>query len=690
MAVLFGSTDRAFVPVKQKRGDDTGLDCFDHGLIAAVAGAHQPLAAGHEDDWMRLLGRRMSPGEKDACRQALIAERSRQAAEQPLSIAERVARVRELMGAVGIQWMLVPHGDQHGLEFMPPHDERLRWLTGFSGSAGFAIVGTSCAIIHSDGRYRLQLAQQIDQGLFQVAITDNEEKFIAEWLCENVKSGEKVGYDPWLFSPAQVAAFGKAMASWGGSLEPLKSNLIDVAWGASQPPAPVSPVVMHPLRYAGKSRARKIADVAKQLRAGEIYALLETNLNLIAWLLNIRGGDVPYTPLALSYCIVYASGRVDVYIDTRKLTGRLIAALERLRSADIRFYESESFVPQLKQGLMSRRVQVDPKKVPSAVVDALKEGGASIVEAPDPLLVPAAVRTAAELEGAVNAHVRDGAALVEWLCWLDQHGPRGNLTERQAAGHLLEIRRRHPMFRDLSFPTILGVDANGAIVHGRPTDCLIRFRSVVLCDSGAQYLDGTTDVTRTTLVGGSAALDGAPPELAQLPRHYTLVLKGHIAVAMARFPAGSAGQRLDFPARAALLAAGLDFDHAVSHGVGAYLGVHDGPQRISYRLADQPLLPGMMLSNEPGYYRQGQYGIRLENVQYVTRATAIEGGEREMLGFEPLTMAPFDRNLIDPALLTGEEIAWLEAYHDKVFRTLSPLLSPDARWWLKVATRPLV
>ncbi|MGE5505482.1 MAG: aminopeptidase family protein P, partial [Actinomycetota bacterium] len=447
---------------------------------------------------------------------------------------------------------------------------------------------------------------------------------------------------------------------------------VDAVW-SDQPGPPQSPVVAHPQRFAGRSSAEKRIDVADAKKADKLDAAFLSAPDSVAWLLNIRGGDVDYTPLPLAFALVHADAGVELFMDPAKLAAGVVDDAVTVRAPG----ELAAALDRLKD----KRVRVDQAAAPYWVVDRLNHAGARIDRGADPCALPKACKNAVELDGARAAHRRDGAAMVRFLAWLAGRGP--GVREMEAADRLAAFRAEGEHFRGLSFPTISGAGPNGAIVHYRSTpatDRALEAGQLYLLDSGAQYLDGTTDVTRTVAIGTPG-----PEERAR----FTLVLKGHIAVSAARFPAGTTGSQLDVLARHALWAAGLDYDHGTGHGVGSYLGVHEGPQRISKVGSPVALRPGMVLSNEPGYYKPGAYGIRIENLVAVVEAAAPPGAERQLLGFEPLTLVPIDLGLVDPTLLTAAELAWLDSYHTRVRAEIAPLVDGTARAWLEKATRPI-
>jgi Xaa-Pro aminopeptidase len=588
---------------------------------------------------------------------------------------ERLGRLREQLRARGLDGFIVPRADEHQGEYVPPRGQRLAWLTGFTGSAGVAIVLSDRAALFVDGRYTLQAAAQVDTGLFEIHHLVEEPP--AQWTATALKPGAVLSYDPWLHTPQEVDRFRAGAEKAGAVLRAALENPLDRVW-PDQPAPPITPVMPHPERFAGENAKSKRARLGRALQHEGARAVVLTMPDSIAWLLNIRGGDVPHTPLPLSFAIVRQDGTVTLFIDRRKL----VPGIERHLGNGVAIEPPDRLGPALDAlAAEGGRVQVDPATTASWVFDRLEAAGAQIHRAADPCLLPKACKNAVEIDGTRAAHRRDGAALTRFLAWLAREAPTGRLSEITASDRLEVFRRDGEHFRDLSFPTISGAGSNGAIVHYRATpetEKRLERGTLYLLDSGAQYLDGTTDVTRTIAIGEPAA---------EMRDRFTRVLKGHIALALARFPKGTTGTQLDAFARRALWQKGLDYDHGTGHGVGSYLGVHEGPQRISKAPNAQPLLPGMIVSNEPGYYKTGAYGIRIENLVVVQPG---EGpAERDMLCFETLTLAPIDRNLIEPSLLDEDEIAWLNAYHKRVRRTLTPLVDPDTRRWLAAATAPI-
>ncbi len=659
----------------------SGLD--PDGVAALVAGV---LAAPPETgtSWHALVADPTPP----ALAVALEATRAQLAADfhdgldagdfARLPRAARVALLRAELTAPHrspqLDGFVVPRADEHQGEYVPLCGQRLAWLTGFTGSAGMAIVLKDRAALFVDGRYTLQAAAQVDAELFEIRHLIEEPP--ARWLGDALGKGAVLGYDPWLHTPQEVERLQAGAARAGATLKPA-ANPIDRIWPA-RPPAPLAPVVPHPDRFAGESAAAKRTRLGRALQEDGVAAAVLTAPESIAWLLNIRGGDVPHTPLPLSFAILRQDGSVTLFIDRRKLA----PGLDRHLGNAVAIEPPERLASAL-EGLAKSgaRVQADPATAASWIFDRLKEAGGNIHRAADPCLLPKACKNPVELDGTRAAHRRDGAAVTRFLAWLAQEAPKGRLREIAASDRLEAFRKEGQYFRDLSFPTISGAGANGAIVHYRATpetEKLLEPGTLFLLDSGAQYLDGTTDITRTVAIGTPS------PEMRE---NFTRVLKGHIALATARFPQGTTGAQLDALARRALWQKGLDYDHGTGHGVGSYLSVHEGPQRISKAPNAQPLLPGMIVSNEPGYYKTGAYGIRIENLVAVTPAP--EGGERAMLCFETLTLAPIDRTLVMCELLEADELAWLNAYHARVREVLTPLVDPETARWLEGATTPI-
>lgn len=597
-------------------------------------------------------------------------------ASTPSASGDRLKALRRELKSRKLKGFLVPHNDEHQDEFLPAFSERLAWLTGFTGSAGVAIVLDKGAALFVDGRYTLQARAQTDPELFDVVQTPEAKASV--WLKDKLKKGTVLGYDPALHTIKEIERLTATLDRAGIKLKPVDSNPIDGLW-KDRPEAPAAPIAPHPLKFAGRSAQDKISEVQALLKDEKADAVLLTMLDSIAWLFNIRGSDISHTPVALAFAIVPAKGRPTLFIDPAKVGGNLRGVLNEF--TDIA--KPAALEKKLKAlGKGKARVCLDPEATPVRFALILAKAGAKFVPWADPCVLPKAIKNEAEIRGTRGAHRRDGVAMARFLAWLDETAESGTVDEIAAAVKLEEYRHETGELKDLSFDTISAAGANGAIVHYRPTTRTkqaLKPGSLYLIDSGAQYLDGTTDVTRTIAIG--------TPTNA-MRRHYGLVLKAHIAIATARFPKGTRGQDLDPFARRPLWEAGLDFDHGTGHGVGSYLAVHEGPQRLS-RLGTYALEPGMILSNEPGLYFEGRYGIRLENLVLVTLPKQIAGGTREMLGFETLTLVPFDRRLIDPQQLLPFELAWLNDYHARIRREVEPQLAGKDQAWLHRATAPI-
>ncbi len=570
---------------------------------------------------------------------------------------------------------LVPRSDKHQGEYVPPYAERLAWLTGFTGSAGIAIVHRHGSAIFVDGRYVLAVREQVDETLFKPHnIKDCPPE---KWLSQ--QPAAKLGYDPWLHTPKGLATLQRACEKVGSQLKLIAcdSNPIDAIW-SDQPQPPQATVIPHPLQYAGKTSQAKREQISRQLAKDQIKAAILTAPDSIAWLLNIRGGDVPHTPLPLSFAIVYTNGQVDWFINPHQLEPGL---REHLGKA-VTIHNPNSLEKVLDElGQTHQSILVDHERSAAWILNRLTAAGAKIIKQADPCALPKACKNSVEQAGAKAAHHRDGIALTRFLHWLDTTSD--NIDEIQAAERLAQFRKETDKLHDLSFETISAAGSHAAIVHYQvtpETNQILSPGSLYLVDSGGQYLDGTTDVTRTVAIG--------TPTAEQKDR-FTRVLKGHIRLTTCRFPKDTTGIQLDILARHALWQVGLDFEHGTGHGVGSFLSVHEGPQNISKRLVNVALKPGMIISNEPGYYKKEAFGIRIENLLTVTEPKAIDGGELEMMSFETLTRAPIDLNLIEPSLLNQQEIAWLNNYHQTVYQEIGPELTEEARAWLAQATRSL-
>jgi Xaa-Pro aminopeptidase len=597
------------------------------------------------------------------------------AQSEPERVAERVKAVRAYMAQMKLDAILVPRSDKHQGEYVPACAERLKWLSGFSGSAGIAVVGKKAAALMIDGRYTVQAAAETDTKAFEVSLLPRAK--LSEWLSANVGKGGTIGFDPWNHTAGEINRLAAALAPKAIKLKSLPKNPIDVLWGKERPKSPNNPVIAQPIAFAGRTPADKISELQARLKQDGQSAAILTLPDSICWLFNIRGTDVAHNPVVLAFAIVPASGKAELFIAPERLDSEARATV-----APVAKLLSPAMLPTRIAELKAKgkRVRLDPET--AAFWFEQKLGAKLIARGQDPCIVPKAIKSDAEVIGARAAHVRDGHATVRFLAWLDDWAADGMMDEITAVQKLEEFRRDTNMLRDVSFPTISGSGPNGAIVHYRVSEATNRRLlpgELFLIDSGGQYPDGTTDVTRTIAIG-------EPTE--DMQRHFTAVLKGHIGVATARFPKGTRGIDLDPFARRALWQIGADFDHGTGHGIGSYLSVHEGPQSIS-RAGMAPLHPGMLISNEPGYYKVGEYGIRIENVVLVTLPETIDGGEREMMAFETLTLAPIDRRLVLPEMLEKSERDWLNAYHKLVCDTLAPGLDQSTRHWLKQATDPI-
>ena len=598
----------------------------------------------------------------------------------------RLDALRKELTRRGLDGFVVPISDEHMSEYVGAYAQRLQWLTGFNGSAGTAVVLANRAegkgaTIFVDGRYTLQVRDQVDGAQWDYASVP--ETSPARWLGEHAPEGARIGYDPWLHSRAWADTLGKALAKRNATLVAVDSNPVDAVW-QDRPAPSAAPAFVQDDALAGRSSADKRAEVARWLTQEGLDAVVIPALDSVAWLLNIRGSDVDRTPVALSFVMVHADGTADFFIDPEKVTSALQAHLGNA----VRVVPRDGFVPAL-EALAGKRVAADPDHAVAAIFAALDRAGAHVVATADPCTLPKAIKNPAEQAGHRAAQARDGAAVSRFLHWLSVEAPKGTVDELAAAARLQAFRESTGSLRDLSFDTISGSGPNGAIVHYRvseETNRPLQPGSVYLVDSGGQYPDGTTDITRTVWIGTSEANGGEAP--AEVRDRFTRVLKGHIALARAIFPKGTSGSQLDTLARQFLWQAGIDYAHGTGHGVGSFLSVHEGPQRISKAGGNQELLAGMIVSNEPGYYKTGEYGIRIENLVLVEPRT-IAGAEGEWLGFETLTHVPIDRALIDLTLLDPGEQAWLDAYHAGVLALIGPQLDGAERAWLQQACAPL-
>jgi len=587
----------------------------------------------------------------------------------------RLRELREEMNKQGVTAFLIPHADEHQNEYLPERAERLSWLTGFTGSAGFAVATHEICTVFVDGRYTLQVTEQIHPDAFTSdSLIENPP---SKWLETNTGMNDVVAYDPWLITQAQLSAYEKAVKKSSASLKPTE-NLIDRIW-SDQPTAPKGEVSIHPTEYAGKSASEKIIEIQTAINETGADLTILTDPASIAWLFNIRGQDVVHNPLPLSFALVPANGKPVLFLDPDKLTKETSANL----SAIATLATPAEFSSHISNASSDKMVLCDKARMPVALIKVIEESNGTTISGRDPVILPRAIKNQTEIDGARKAHIRDGVAMCKFLHWLDVQTPE-EITEIDAAKKLEEIRRENALkmgseLKEISFDTISGHGPNGAIVHYRVTEATNRTfssNSLYLCDSGGQYIDGTTDITRTIAIG-------TPP--ADAIKDFTLVLKGHIAIAVARFPAGTRGVELDPLARAALWQYGKDFAHGTGHGVGSYLNVHEGPQSISKR-GMEPLLTGMIISNEPGYYVEGEYGIRIENLVIVEEAKPMDGGNTPMHALDTITVCPIDTRLVDVELLTQAEREYLNAYHARVWDDLNGYLDSEELKWLKLAT----
>ncbi|MBB4369483.1 Xaa-Pro aminopeptidase [Bradyrhizobium sp. cir1] len=595
--------------------------------------------------------------------------------EAGVALTARLAALREELSRRKLTGFVIPRADQQQNEYVPPSEERLAWLTGFTGSAGFAVVLTGEAALFVDGRYTLQAAKQVDAKAWAVeSLIDPPPE---SWVSAHLKASDRLGFDPWLHTFAAAERLSAACAKAGAELVAVDGNPVDAIWH-DRPQPPLAPVAVHSLQHAGVTEAEKLMQIRAEIGKLGTDALVLSDSHAVAWTFNIRGADVAHTPLPLSYALVPKDGRPTIFIDHRKLSNLSRDHLEQ--SADVR--EPDAMAPTLMALAKSgAAIALDNATAADALSRLIAGAGGKPVRGSDPIALLKAVKNATEIKGTKTAHVRDAVALARFLAWIDREAGSGKLTEIDAVEALETFRRDTGALKDVSFPTISGTGPNGAIVHYRVTrksNRRIAPGDLLLIDSGAQYEDGTTDVTRTMAVG-------EPTD--EMRDRFTRVLRGHIAIARAVFPDGTTGAQLDTLARQYLWAAGVDFEHGTGHGVGSYLSVHEGPARIS-KLGTTPLKRGMILSNEPGYYKTDGFGIRIENLELVV-AAEIKGAEKPMNAFETLTLAPIDRRLIDVAMLNKDELDWLNAYHARVRAEVRPALDEATGAWLDQATAEL-
>jgi Xaa-Pro aminopeptidase len=592
---------------------------------------------------------------------------------EPAAAAHVVALRAELKRR-GLDGFVVPRADRQQNEYLPASEERLAWLTGFTGSAGLGVVLAERAVLFVDGRYTVQAGSQVDGKLFAIEhLVDSPPE---QWLEKNLKSGVKLGYDPWLHTTESVEKLRKACATAGAELLAVSGNPIDALW-SDRPAPPAGPVSLRDVKLAGESAPDKLKRVQGELKKLRADALVVSDPQNVAWAFNIRGADVAHTPIALAFALIPREGKPVLYLDGAKLDNQTRHALEEIASVRAPA-ELTDDVAQLK----GKTVRLDQASAADALIRLVESSGGRPLRGADPITLMKAVKNHAEIAGTRAAHKRDGVAMARFLAWLAREAPTGIVTEIDAVEALESFRRDTGVLKDISFATIAGSGPNGAIVHYRVTRAsnrTLKPNELFLVDSGAQYEDGTTDITRTVAIG-------APSE--EMRDRFTRVLKGHIAIATAIFPENTSGAQLDPLARIALWQAGLDFDHGTGHGVGSYLSVHEGPARIS-KLGTVPLRRGMILSNEPGYYKTAAYGIRIENLVLVIAAPEPAGAEKPVNAFETLSLAPIDRTLIDTRLLTAKERHWVDSYHARVQEAIAPLLDAETQHWLDAATRPL-
>jgi len=595
------------------------------------------------------------------------------------SYADRLAALREQLKADRLDGFVVPLTDEHMSEYVGSYAQRLEWLTGFKGSAGSAVVLPEEAAIFTDGRYTIQVRQQVSAT--EWSYQSMPETSVAKWLQDNAPDGARIGYDPWLHTSEWVKQATRSLAAKGAELVAVKRNPIDAVW-ADRPEPSKARLAVQPDEYAGKGSADKRHEMADWLVQEGADAAVLAALDSIAWTFNVRGTDVTHTPVALAFAVVNADGTADLFVEGEKVGDDVRAHLGN----GVRLHDRHEFEPFLK-ALSGKLVAVDPERSVAAITQALEEGGARIISRRDPAVLPKAVKNATEIAGHKAAQARDGAAVSRFLKWIEEEGPKGEIDEMIAQDKLLGFRQQLGGLKDLSFDTISAFGPNGALPHYKGTvESNLPFTTgtLYLVDSGGQYQDGTTDITRTVPIG--------EPTAEMIDRN-TRVLQGHIAIATAIFPKGTRGSQLDSFARRALWEAGCDFAHGTGHGVGAFLAVHEGPQRISpvgssQAGGDEPLQAGMIISNEPGYYKPGEYGIRIENLVLVVEKP-VAGADKETLGFETLTYVPIDKRLIDASMLSDRELAWLNDYHAKVLALIGPQLDGEDKAWLERQCAPL-
>jgi Xaa-Pro aminopeptidase len=595
--------------------------------------------------------------------------------ESGVALTARLSAFREELARRKLTGFVVPRADQQQNEYVALSEERLAWLTGFTGSAGLAVVLTREAALFVDGRYTLQAAKQVDRTAWNIeSLVDPPPE---QWLAKHLAAGDRLGFDPWLHTAPAAERLAAACAKANAELIAVDSNPVDAVW-TERPSPPLGPVTVHGPQFSGEAERDKLGRIQREIERIGVDALVLSDSHAVAWTFNIRGADVSHTPLPLSYALVPKNGRPIVFIDHRKLSNSARDHLER--SADVE--EPAALAPKLAElASAGAGIALDNATAADALSQLIGAAGGTPMRGPDPVSLLKAVKNATEIEGTRNAHRRDAVALVRFLAWIDREAPSGALTEIDTVEALETFRRETGALKDVSFPTIAGAGPNGAIVHyrvTRKTNRRISPGELLLIDSGAQYEDGTTDVTRTIAIGEPTS---------EMRDRFTRVLRGHIAIARALFPDGTTGAQIDTLARQFLWQAGIDFEHGTGHGVGSYLSVHEGPARIS-KLGTTPLKRGMILSNEPGYYKTDGFGIRIENLELVV-AAEISGAEKPMNAFETLTLAPIDLRLIDTKMMSGDELRWLNDYHARVRREVRAHVDEATKVWLDAATAPV-
>ena len=670
------------IAIEAVRESGLGIDSAAlKDFLAGVAATPDHLS---ECDWVELI----APNASSSLKEVLVSARDELAARIESEFGagpapkDRLAKLRKKLRAAEFDGFVVPRADAFMGESVPVQSERLRWLTGFSGSAGVAVILIDKAAIFVDGRYTLQIWDQVDPSIYDIFNISEVSPWT--WSANNLRKGSRLAFDSWLITDTTRNNYQRNLIEIGAKFVEVDKNPIDAVWD-NQPAPPLAPVTNHTINFAGKSSREKRRFISNGLLKESQDAALITSPDSIAWMLNIRGGDVPYAPLALSFLVIFANEDVHWFIDNRKLLPEVAEALRK----EIIIDDIGQIGPFLQKiGAKLETVVVDETVAPAYLVSVLRNSGVRVITGKDPCSLPKACKNNIEVNGSREAHIRDGVAMVNFLAWLDKMAPRGEVSEISACENLRECRSRCDLIRDLSFRTISGTGANAAIVHydvTPQTNKLLKPGDLYLIDSGGQYLDGTTDVTRTVYIEGP---DGGRPSCEERDR-FTRVLKGHIAVSSAEFPVGTPGSQLDILGRLPLWKAGLDYDHGTGHGVGSYLCVHEGPHRISKVSGGVPLEAGMIISIEPGFYKTGEFGVRIENLAVVCKRDENGCGLGAWLGFDILTCVPIDTRLVERSLLTSNEIEWLDNYHSLVRQLIEPMVDSETAQWLKAATRPL-